>query len=108
MKTINDLMQLIAKETELNDGKIIQYTFSIDTDNLWLTMKEHANIVSWVDGEIIERRDHQKTIFQLESFKTPEELQYLYWKVFINGRTRLEKENWNEYSIKVGINQNQD
>ena len=108
MKTINDLMQLIAKEIELNEGKILEYTFSVDTSNFWLTMNEHACIHNWDTGELVIERKHEKNLFKFESFKTPEELQYVYWKVFINGRTRFQKQNWNEYSIKVGINQNQD
>lgn len=101
-------MQLISKEIELNEGKILEYTFSIDTDNCWITMKEHACIHSWDTGELLTERKHEKTLFQFESFKSPEELQLAYWKVFCNGRTRYKRENWHETSIKIGINQNQD
>ena len=104
MKTINDLLQLIKREIELNEGKILQYNFIIDTDDMYLTMREHAEFCNWESGELVTEKQHKKTIFSLERFDTPERLQYVYWKVFCNGRSRLQKENWNEYSIPVGIN----
>lgn len=91
MKTINDLMQLIAKEIELNEGHVIKYTFSIDTDNKWLTMKEHAEFTSYKSGDRETEKNYYKTIINLERFDTPERLQLLYWTVYCNGRSAIQK-----------------
>lgn len=91
MKTINDLMQLISKEIELNEGKLVKYSFNVDTDDMFLTMKEHAEITNWDSGQPVTEKKHAKTIFSFERYNTPEKLQYLYWKVFINGRSGIEK-----------------
>jgi len=88
MKTINDLMKLINRELELNEGKVVQFNFVIDTQDMYLTMREHADICNWETGKPVMERKNHRTIFSFERFNTPERLQYLYWKVYCNGRSK--------------------
>lgn len=91
MKTITDLMRLITKEIEMNEGKLLQYTFDIDFSRQTISMGEYANITSWDTGEPVTRREHEKRIINFESFNTPEKLQLIYWTIFCNGRSAMEK-----------------
>ena len=44
MKTIADLFELILTETKLNEGKLVQYTFDVDTKYKCVSMYEDADI----------------------------------------------------------------
>ena len=77
MKTIADLFELILTETKLNEGKLVQYTFDVDTKYKCVSMYEDADI----EGH------EAKTIFSRTSIKTPEQLQLVYWTIFNNGRS---------------------
>lgn len=77
MKTIADLFELILNETNANEGKLVKYTFSIDTHHNWVSMYEKISI----EGH------ETKTIFSMESIKTPEHLQQVYWTIYNNGRS---------------------
>lgn len=91
MKTIKDLMQLINTELELNEKHVIKFNFDIDTENQWLTMKEHAEFTNWDSGKPVIEKKYERRIFTLERFNTPEKLQMLYWTVVCKGRSAQEK-----------------
>ena len=78
MKTIADLFELILNETKLNEGKILQFTFDIDTKYKCVSMYQDADVKGHED----------KTILSRMSIKTPEELQLVYWTIYNNGRTK--------------------
>jgi len=78
MKTITDLFELIATETRLNEGKLLQFTFYIDTHYNWVTMRSGADI----EGHEL------KEIFAMEKIDTPARLQQVYWTIYNNGRSR--------------------
>lgn len=77
MKTIADLFELILNETNANDGKLVKYTFNIDTQYNWVSMWEAADIKGY----------EQKQIIQMQSIETPEQLQQVYWTIYNNGRS---------------------
>ena len=80
MKTIADLFELILTETKLNEGKLVQYTFNVDTKYKCVSMYEDADI----EGH------EAKTILSHTYIKTPEQLQLVYWIIFNNGRSRYQ------------------
>ena len=78
MKTIKDLFELIAKETEMNEDKRLEYLFDINTRYQWLSMYVNYNC----EGHEIE------TIFSNLKIETPEEIQLAYWSIYNNGRSK--------------------
>ena len=77
MKTIADLFELILNETNANEGKLVKYTFNIDTRYNWVSMYEGADIKGY----------EQKQIISMQSIETPEQLQQVYWTIYNNGRS---------------------
>jgi tRNA-dihydrouridine synthase len=77
MKTLKDLFELINRETELNDGKILKHSFEINTKHNWVSMYNVYKLSDEVKEE---------TIINNESIKTPEKLQQVYWTIYNNGR----------------------
>ena len=78
MKTFRDLLELIATETELSNGKQLTMEFSIDTHYKWISFTKCHNIEGLTDEKVINN----------ESFKTPEKLQQIYWTIYNNGRVQ--------------------
>ena len=78
MKTLKDLFNLILEETELNNGKIVNYFFDINTHYNWLSMYEKHNIEN---GEF-------KTLISNEKIETEAQIQLVYWTIYSIGRTQ--------------------
>jgi len=86
MKTITDLFNLIAQETTMNEGKMHQYTFDINTTFMWVSMMEHAESFDY--EKECKKRFAENTIFTCESISTPEKLQLVYWTIYNQGRSK--------------------
>lgn len=82
MKTIADLFELILKETELNEGKLVQHQFDINTKYNYVSMYNHVDI---------EGRETEE-VFSRIYFDTPEQLQLAYWTIYNNGRLRFHQD----------------
>jgi hypothetical protein len=76
MKTFKDLLELIATETELSNGKQMTMEFSIDTHYKWISFSQCHNLEGLGDTKIIKH----------ESYKTEAQLQQIYWTIYNNGR----------------------
>jgi hypothetical protein len=85
MKTLKDLFELINKETELNENKLLKNYFSVDTRYKWVGMRQISEY-----GEILGQKpeDTEEVIFSHKSIKTPEELQEVYWTIYNKGRLK--------------------
>jgi len=79
MKTLTDLLILIAQQTELNKGMLIQYKFDINTHYNWVSMYSYIEV-----GE--SPKLEQK--FMNKSIKTSEQLQEVYWTIYNNSRIK--------------------
>jgi len=77
MKTLTDLFLLIANETEMSKGKMLEYTFDINTKYNWLSMYRDHNLED-IDYE---------TVFTNMKIETIEQIQLAYWSVFNAGRS---------------------
>jgi tRNA-dihydrouridine synthase len=77
MKTLKDLLELINKETQLNEGKMLQNVFDINTRYNWVSMYQVYNLIDDVKEE---------TIINNGSIETPEKLQQVYWTIYNKGR----------------------
>lgn len=75
MKNLNDLFQLIQNETEMNEGKLVKNTFSIDTHYMWVSMWRQA-------GD-----DEPMPLMSTMSIRHEHELQLAYWTIVDQGRT---------------------
>lgn len=84
MKTLAELLVLIAKETELNQKYHVKFYFDVNTQHNWVTMHTGAEI----DGstEII------NTVCSNVSIETIEGVQQAYWTIYNNGRTKNENQ----------------
>ena len=78
MKTITDLFELVAKETEMNKGKTVEYLFDIDTRYKWLSMYVNYNCEGYDIEEIVSKL----------KIETPEEIQLAYWSIYNKGRSK--------------------
>lgn len=85
MKTLKDLFELINKETELNEGKLMKNVFSVDTRYNWCSMYKVYEF-----GEVMGVKPDAKEekVFSMKGFKTPEELQEVYWTIYNVSRTK--------------------
>tara|TARA_Y100000361_G_C11105304_1_gene314404 strand:- start:558 stop:803 length:246 start_codon:yes stop_codon:yes gene_type:complete len=79
MKTLTDIFNLIAKETELNEGMLLQHQFDINTKHEWVSMYKFAEGIKTTLDE---------TIFSHESFKDEANIQKVYWLIYTNGRSK--------------------
>ena len=78
MKTFKDLLELIATETELSNGKQMTMEFSIDTHYKWISFTQCNYLEGLEDAKIISNG----------SFKTPAQLQEIYWTIYNKGRVQ--------------------
>jgi len=85
MKTLKDLFELINKETELNEGKMLQMTFSVDTQYNWCSM---TKIYKFGECMEVKPEDKEEKVFSNKSIKKPEELQEVYWTIYNSGRAK--------------------
>ena len=85
MKTLKDLFELINRETELNEGKMLKITFSIDTQYNWCSM---TKIYEYAECMGTKPEDQIEKVFSNKSIKTPEELQEVYWTIYNSGRAK--------------------
>lgn len=77
MKTETDLLNLITLEVSLNEGKAMEYAFDNDTKYKKLKMSEV------IEGE------EDTILFDLR-YKTPEQLQQVYWTIINAGRIKTD------------------
>ena len=78
MKTITDLFELVAKETEMSQTKMVKYFFDIDTRYKWVSM--------YVDYNCGDDNDIEELISKI-MIRTPEEIQLAYWSIYNKGRS---------------------
>ena len=89
MKTLTDLLNLITKEIELTQNKMVNYEFVVDTRYNWLTFERVMPEVG-EDGEFT-GDDKRETILSSFKFDTPETIQQAYWTIYNEGRYRDNK-----------------
>jgi|LSQX01.3.fsa_nt_gb hypothetical protein len=89
MKTLKDLINLIAKEAEDSEGKMVQYQFMLDTRFNWLSMDQ---LIYNPFSETEEGREQRETICSHLPIETPAQVQQAFWLVWNNGRTRHEED----------------
>lgn len=88
LKTLQDVFDLIMSETTLNEGKLVKYTFDINTHYGWISMYQ---VIPTFDenGIETETKEIPKSIFTNIGLNTVPEIQLAYWSIFVNGRNRL-------------------
>jgi len=88
MKTIKDLFELILAEEMLNENKLMQYKFSIDTRYNWICMDVYRPLYE-IDDDGIEQKTLKlyESVLSHASIETPEQLQQVYWTIYNNGRS---------------------
>ena len=84
MKTLTDLLNLITREIELTQNKMVKFAFDIDTRYNWLTFVKLYPEVS-EDGELTGENREEK-ILSSAKFDTPEKIQQAYWTIYNEGR----------------------
>lgn len=84
MKTIYDLLDLIAQEIRLNENKLLTYAFDINTQHMWVSMFRRV-IINEESNEI-----EETNIFLNMNISTEHELQLTYWTIYNTGRSRHE------------------
>lgn len=88
MKTIYDLLNLIADENYMNNGKDHQYLFEINTKHMWVSMYS-VSLILKDTGDV----NAEKDIFTNQSISSEHELQLVYWMIYNNGRSRHKTTN---------------
>lgn len=88
MKTIKDLFELILAEEMLNENKVTQYTFNINTRYNWVCMDVYRTAYE-IDENGCEEQVLKlyENVLSNASIKTPAELQQVYWTIYNNGRS---------------------
>lgn len=84
MKTLKDLFELIASETELNDKYLVKMLISIDM---------RYKRVDMCTAFEQDKKEHLTHIMQGEPIKTIEQIQQVYWTIFNNGRVQHQKQD---------------
>jgi len=79
MKTLTDLLLLIANETEMNKGKLCTYTFDFNTQYNWLSM--------YKDYGVNGLGSNPETVLSNMKIETIEQIQLAYWSIFNEGRS---------------------
>ena len=77
MKTLKDILLLIADQEEKNKNMMLKYKFDLNTRYNWLSLYQ---VINTEDGE--EVRD----VFSSLSIATPEAIQQAYWTAYNNTR----------------------
>ena len=88
MKTLTDLLNLITREIELTQNKMVTYEFDINTRYNWLSMERVMPEVG-EDGKFT-GDDKRETILSSIKFDTPERIQLAYWTIYNEGRVQDE------------------
>jgi hypothetical protein len=81
MKTLRDLLLLVAEQEEKNQGKMVQYLFRIDTRYGWFTVLQEMKYFDEDGDEQI--KDEVILDGRIDS---PEELQICYYTVLTKCR----------------------
>jgi hypothetical protein len=89
MKTLTDLLNLITKEIELTQNKMVNFEFVIDTRFNWLTFEKVSPEVD-EDGEFT-GNDKREIILSSVKFDNPERIQQAYWTIYNEGRYQYNK-----------------
>ena len=77
MKTLKDILLLIADQEEKNKNMVLKFKFELDTRYNWLSL---CQVVNLEDGEEV------KDIFSHLSIETPEAIQQAYWTAYNSTR----------------------
>ena len=88
MKTLTDLLNLITREIELTQNKMVNFEFVVDTRYSWLTFERVMPEVG-EDGEFT-GDDKRETILSSVGFDTPAKIQLAYWTIYNEGRVQDE------------------
>ena len=80
MKTLKDILLLIADQEEKNKNKMLKYKFELNTRYNWLSLYQIASKEGDIYGEEI------RDIFNSLSIATPEAIQQAYWTAYNNTR----------------------
>tara|TARA_R100000388_G_scaffold94992_2_gene84887 strand:+ start:1457 stop:1726 length:270 start_codon:yes stop_codon:yes gene_type:complete len=87
MKTLTDLLNLVAQEIELNSrGYLVNFTFRIDTKYNRLSFEKEIPMFSKTGTE--PTRIKKETILDYIDLKDEGEIQQAYWTIYNNGRTK--------------------
>jgi len=86
MKNLTDLLELIATETKLNEGKILQNQYSINLGTMHFSYKQVHELTN---GDV---SSLDREIYSFQKIDTPELLQMVYWNVYDKSRTRIAAE----------------
>tara|TARA_R110000751_G_scaffold296436_1_gene405642 strand:- start:1465 stop:1746 length:282 start_codon:yes stop_codon:yes gene_type:complete len=79
MKTLNDLILLIAVITVNNEGKQVQYNITLDLQYKNLSLQMYSAEVSYDDVHV-DGIDEMK--ISHKSIKTTEQIQEVYWTLY--------------------------
>jgi hypothetical protein len=79
MKTLNDLILLIAVITVNNEGKLLNYLISLDLRHNWLSLWEFAETYTSENG--VEVITDEKVLCSLKT-DTIENIQQAYWTLY--------------------------
>ena len=76
MKNLQDLMTLISEQIKKNEGRMVQYIFSINTEYMWVSFK----VIGMTGiGE-------KQTFLDNFSVRDANLLQQAYWTIYNNSR----------------------
>lgn len=89
MKTLRDLLNLITEEIILNQDRLVQYEFKVDTRFNWVDFDKASPKV--IGDEVSTTEVDRKAILKCASIDTPEKIQVAYWTIYTNGRVQHEK-----------------
>lgn len=89
MKTLRDLLNLITEEIILNQDRLVNYEFKVDTRFNWVDFDKVSPKV--IDGEVSTTEVNREAILHTARIDTPEQIQVAYWTIYTNGRVQHEK-----------------
>jgi hypothetical protein len=85
MKTLKDLINLIAEEAANSEGKMVKYEFMLDTRFNWLSIDQ---VILNPSAEAEEDREQRTGICTHLHIETPAHIQQAFWTVWTNGRSQ--------------------
>ena len=84
MKTLSDLLNLITQEIELNENKMVNFVFDIDTRYNRIAFNK---LYPEVKNKEFTGKDTTEKILDIR-VKTPASIQEAYWIIYNNGRVQ--------------------
>ena len=89
MKTIYDLIQLIAEELKMAEPKLHKYTFEVDLKRGWVSMYEYSEMSTFTEGKWQTKDMYEKDVFLMKPIKTESQIQEAYWAIYNSGRSGM-------------------